>query len=341
MSDPELPPYQDIEAKRAESQRSFTGNRLLEPAGRADLLRRARVTSQDLQSIQEKATFSPFLEIGAGSGVRSLQLCQDYRAQGIVTDISPNSLRAMPAAAQVLGAVDLPERICCDSHYLPFMDNTFAFVFAYRTLHHCANPVPVVRECQRVLGRGGHFFFNEEPLTSPLRRLLRGKRELCSPSTPAQSFARKLGLEKVFWDDGKLERSLGIQEERFERRLWLKALEPFEKADLTVNSKLRLQTDLRRPWLRAFLAGWVGGNVRGLCEKQSGEAPAAQWIDRMICLDCRNPGLITEIGEGLQCAHCGRRYPLVDGIIRMLPREIEASLYGESLPRGKKRDRSG
>ena len=47
------------------------------------------------------------------------------------------------------------------------------FVFAYQALHHFAQPVPVIAECHRVLGQGGHLFFNEEPMDSPLRRMLR------------------------------------------------------------------------------------------------------------------------------------------------------------------------
>ncbi len=322
-------PPQDIQAKKAESQRLFAGDRLLEPAGRADILRRADLTREDLRSFEDRVVFSPFLEIGAGTGVRGLRLSQDYGAQGVITDISLNSLRCMPYAALILNTSHFPQRICCDSHHLPYSDNSFNFVFAYRTLHHSTNPVPLTAECYRVLGKGGHFFFNEEPLTSPLRTFLRGKRQLSPQGTTVQNLAKRFGLEKVFWDDGCLERSAGIEEQRFERWLWLSALAPFEQVELTINSRLRLKTDLRRPKLLAWLAGWVGGNVRGFCQKQSGEPMEGRVEDHLMCVDCRSTLLSSAPDLSLDCGTCGRKYPVFDGVVRILPLEIERAIHGE------------
>jgi SAM-dependent methyltransferase len=322
-------PLQDLPAKKAETRRNFTGIRLLEPAAAGDLKRRVDLLRQDLGSIQERAENSPFLEIGGGSGVRSLALAGEFKAQGVLTDISQNSLRNAPYAALVLQTEPIPRRICCDAHFLPFLPDTFRFVFAYRTLHHSSNLVPVVAECYRVLACEGHFFFNDEPLDSPLRRLLRSGRRLSNPPTKTQRIAARLGLHKVFWDDGAWEVSVGITEARFNRWLWLAALSPFERVDLTVNRKLKLHTNLRTPRLTAWLAGWVGGNVRGLCQKQSGKPVEGPFDQRLMCLDC-GASCLTQLPDGsLQCGACARKYPHIEGITRMLPLEIENALYGE------------
>jgi uncharacterized protein YbaR (Trm112 family) len=181
-----------------------------------------------------------------------------------------------------------------------------------------------------VLAREGHFFFNDEPLDSPLRRFLRGGRRLNIPPTKPQRIAARLGLQKVFWDDGAWEVSVGITEARFNRWLWLAALAPFERVDLTVNRKLRLHTNLRTPRLTAWMAGWVGGNVRGLCQKLSGKPVVSRFDQRLMCLDC-GASCLTHLPDGsLQCGACARQYPHFDGITRMLPLEIENALYGET-----------
>ena len=50
--------------------------------------------------------------------------------------------------------------------------------------------------------------------------------------------AIKLGVEKVFWDDGASERSLGMIEARYDLDLWCKSLEPFTTIDIEVNRKM-------------------------------------------------------------------------------------------------------
>jgi len=56
------------------------------------------------------------------------------------------------------------------AHCTPCLPNTSCLVFAFRTLHHFENHVLVLAECERVLARGGHFLFIEEPMDSALRR---------------------------------------------------------------------------------------------------------------------------------------------------------------------------
>jgi uncharacterized protein YbaR (Trm112 family) len=231
----------------------------------------------------------------------------------------------------------LPLLVCCDATHLPFQDNTFSFVFAYRSLHHFENPTPVAAECWRVLGRGGRFFLNDEPLTSPLRDWLRGGRVLSNPPNLMQNLGIRLGLQKVFWDDGAYERSVGITEARFNLSLWRKALAPFDRHEAIVNRKLKIKSNLYTPRLAAWLSGVIGGNIWVLCTKNSGEAPGGDFYNRLMCLDCNNPlrqNLTQETwthqllgDESLTCPACGRAYPVVDGVIRMLPKALEEVIF--------------
>lgn len=322
------PKHQSLEAKRAESKRPFSGENILKDQNLGSMLReRASTMLNDLKALQEKSvSFSPFLEIGAGSVQRSAALMNHYPVDGVATDISQQSLRDTPFTLSLLGYARSPILICCDAHHLPFLPNTFQFVFAFQTLHHFENPVPVVAECYRVLGKGGYFYFNEEPMDSPLRRLLRGNRVLSHPPTRLQKLAYRLHAEKVFWDDGALERSLGITEARFDMGLWREALQPFIETNLEVNRRFRIYTNLYRPILSSFLASIIGGNVKGLCLKTDGESVVGDFHERLLCLDCHSTELSHE-DEQLHCENCGRVYPITDNVIRMLPEELENQLF--------------
>jgi ubiquinone/menaquinone biosynthesis C-methylase UbiE len=188
------PPLQDVSAKKAESQRPFHGESILKDHGLSSMHReRANAMLADLETMRQRnVSFDPFLEIGAGSVQRSAALVNNYPVQGVATDISQNSLRDIPYVLSLLNYERKPMLVCCDAHHLPFLPNSFQFVFAYQTLHHFENPVPVAAECYRVLGKGGHFFFNEEPMDSSFRRLLRGKRMLSHPPTRLQKLGYRL-----------------------------------------------------------------------------------------------------------------------------------------------------
>ena len=271
--------------------------------------------------------FSPFLEIGAGSGQRSAALMNHFGAEGVATDISQGALQNEPYARIILGYDHDPWRICCDAHHLPFLANTFLFIFAYRTLHHFGNPIPAVAECHRILGKGGHFFFNDEPMIGPIIRFTRGGRQLSDPPSRWQRWAYRYRLEKVFWDDGARERTLGIVEARYDLDLWRQTLAPFGKVEVKVSRRLKLRSNLEKPAFNVFLTRLVGGNVKGLCTKEDGETVSGDFRQRLMCLDCRSGGVSQRSDEAFGCPRCGREYPLTDGLIRMLPEGLESSLY--------------
>lgn len=326
MKDPKPQP---TSAKMAEARRPFHGNDVSDdPVIKKRFRRRAEIMLNDLQMLARRGiALSPFLEIGAGSVQRSAALINNYEAAGAATDISQNSLKDSPFVISMLGYDRLPMLVCCDAHHVPFLPDSFQFVFAYQTFHHFANPVPVFAECHRVLGNGGHLFFNEEPMDSSLRRFLRGDRVLSQPPTRLQKLGYFLGVQKLFWDDGDCERKAGITEARFDLELWRTSLAPFTILDMEVNQKLHIHSDLKNPKLQTVLSGLIGGNIKGLCRKDGGEAASRDFRKRLMCLDCRSTQFSERTGEILICENCSREYPITDGIIRMLPRHLDTELY--------------
>lgn len=319
---------QSIDAKRAEFARPYSGEDVLRDGALATRVReRAATAMADAEALARRGvSLSPFLEIGAGSVQRSIALVNQLCADGVATDISQNALRDAPYVLSLLRYGRAPLRICCDAHHLPFLDDTFCFVFAYQTLHHFENPVPVVAECYRVLARGGRFFFDEEPLDSPLRRLARGHRMLSQPMTRAQRLAARLGVDKVFGDDGAHERALGITAAGPEIAVWREALACFADVEVVVNRRLRIRSDLHTPAVCATLSGLVGSNIRGLCLKLEGQVAPPDFRERLMCLDCLSPNLVLTEGEPLRCRDCGRTYPLLEGVYRMLPARLDGQL---------------
>jgi len=328
MAGPE-PDQQSTSAKKAEFLRPFHGESLLQNGDLRTMHReRASRMLADADFLRSRqASLGPFLEIGAGSVQRSAALLNNHKVEGIATDISQNSLRDAPYMLSLFGYSQTPLLICCDAHHLPFLDNSFGLVFVYQALHHFNNPVPIAAECHRVLAKGGHFFFNDEPMDSTFRRFLRGSRVLSHPRTRLQQVGYRLGVEKLFWDDGAIERSLGMTEARFDIELWRDVLHPFRIVSVEVNRKLKLRSDLRKAGVKSFLSGFVGGNVRGLCQKVDGQNLTGSPRDRLMCLECGNRLELSDL-KPLSCGVCGTTYPKADGVIRMFPKQLETELLG-------------
>jgi SAM-dependent methyltransferase/uncharacterized protein YbaR (Trm112 family) len=319
---------QSLSAKKAEAQRPFHAEAVLENKDIAHRFtdRANRMLDESRRLEKLGVDFNPFLEIGAGSVHRSTALINNFPVNGVATDISQNSLKDTPFVLSLLGYTRSPILICCDSHSLPFLPDTFNFVFALQTLHHFTNPIPVLQECYRVLARGGHIYFNEEPMDSRLRRILRGNRMLTEPPSFFQKLGYLLKVQKVFWDEGAHERALGMVEARFDIDLWRESLHPFKIIEFEVNQYLKLNSDLYKPFLSSFLSGVIGGNVKGLCRKDTGEEAGSNVLQRLMCPDCFSPLPYTP-ENSLLCNHCSRMYPLENNILRILPKKLEYELY--------------
>lgn len=112
---------------------------------------------------------SPYIEIGAERGQRSLVMENELNSNGAAVDISFDMLKSCAYYKNQFKKDNLPLRICCDANQLPFASNSLPFIFCYETLHHFPTPLPVINEIYRVLSPGGSFFFDEEPFKRILR----------------------------------------------------------------------------------------------------------------------------------------------------------------------------
>jgi SAM-dependent methyltransferase len=297
---------------------------------------RAYELLSDIENVisHHSIVLGPFLEIGAGSVHRSAALLNKYSVDGVATDISQKSLQDAPYILKLLDYDKSPLLISCDAHAIPFLPNTFQFVFAYQMLHHFGNPIPIVEEVTRVLGKDGHFYFNQEPMDSGFRRFLRKDRWISDPPTLAQKLGIRLGVDRIFWDKWSPEPELGMIEAKYDIDLWRSTLSSLEILDIEVNGKMKIHSDLRSPRFNAWLSGLVGGNIMGLCIKRTGEIATGNFRERLMCVDCHEAHLDLKANEYLKCDHCGRIYPINDGVIRMLPKELEIELFPESAQAG-------
>src|SRR3989338_2026371 len=111
------------------------------------LKERVNSTQKIFKKLQVRGvTLSPFLEIGAEKGQRSMVLVNDFGATGFGSDISYQSLKSAAEFAKILGFKKLPTLVCCDAYQLPFTSGSIPFIFCFETLHHFPDPTPIIKE---------------------------------------------------------------------------------------------------------------------------------------------------------------------------------------------------
>ena len=95
---------------------------------------------------------------GAGSFVRFL--LDGLHDHGEIIGIDANPERAA-AFAEAVGEGDDVHFVEMDAHHLAFADGSFDTVCVSNSLHHFADPAPVLAEMLRVLRPSGHVVVNE------------------------------------------------------------------------------------------------------------------------------------------------------------------------------------
>lgn len=328
------------------AQQHVTGDVLLPEYYRKEehdtiLRERVRTTRQQMGKLQRRGVrLSPFLELGAERGQRSLVLTNHFGAQGVAIDISFHQLRTAEYFARLFQLERLPLRICCDANYLPFKSRSFPFVFCYEFLHHFPSLGPVVAEIRRVLA-DGFFFFDEEPFRRVLKvRLYRQKEKIYSQRALRKNAYIRL-IHSFFSEPPCDEVEHGIIENNeISLREWAAALATFDAAEVDLLSLDTFSSRLqRRIGLRNAANYLLGGTIRGLCRKQDGGYSAAPHeLDQLLaCPSCTigagkgeldRPAL-ARVGESYRCPACGFDYPVRDGILMLLPREELRQLYPE------------
>jgi SAM-dependent methyltransferase len=100
------------------------------------------------------------LDVATGSGGFVRFLLDGLRDHAEIVGIDTNAERASAFSATYGGAPDIRfERM--DAHHLDFLDRSFDTVAISNSLHHFADPDPVLEEMLRVARPGGHVVVNE------------------------------------------------------------------------------------------------------------------------------------------------------------------------------------
>ena len=291
--------------------------------------------------LKRKLKLSPFLEIAAGEGFRSDLLVSRFRAQGFATDISQQTLAADKIITQELKLNKYSIKICCDAYNLPFLSNSFPFVFVALSLHHFPDPAPIIKEAARVLIPDGVFYFDEEPIKQGLNlNLWRRGYHLRWFEKILKYTLVLIWLSRI----GKAEVEHGILEETFPLSTWEKALAPFYKAEVeeTVFPFKRKVKRVKSSsphwiypnWLTRLGLYLFGGGIEGLGQiKKSGKPKSfTNILEYLGCPNCREKTTLQPLklvnSQKLICRKCHVSYIKRAGVWIILEKRLEQKLYG-------------
>ena len=302
------------------------------------LAERVETTVQDVGRLEKRGKLSPFIELGAERCQRSLVLTNDFNAQGFSVDISFDQLKTAEHFARVLGRPKLPLRVCCDVNRLPFRSHSFAFAFCYEFLHHFPSPVPILREAHRILS-DGMFFFSEEPFKRPKVILYRQRHKMYSKSALRKSKAMQF-IEKFLSEEYCDEREHGILENSdIPLKEWIAAASIFNEKEVCISSLgNKICSKLGdRVRIRNLPNMLLGGGISGVCMKKD-LRPLVEpddLLNLLLCPDCMAKAEYQEAGQPslvraasrLECSVCQSTFPVVDGVMFLLPKGLFRELY--------------
>jgi len=305
---------------------------------------RMKITLEQMTWLRDRGiALSPYVEIGAERGQRSLVMENDLGASGAAVDISYDALKSCEYYSRIFGKNRLPLRICCDASSLPFVTASVPFVFCYQTLHHFPDPAPVVEEIHRILSPGGCFLLSEEPYKRILHLNLYKKRVRSGRISTAESIREFLDYYLSEMTCNEVEH--GITENfSISVGTWRRALSAFGENQVKLQAFIRLprsvklvESDLFKPesYVKFILAYLFGGEISGICRKSGvGTTKTASIRDVLICPACMEEGCESELIEGYSsfcCQRCGAEFPIVNGVVFLFSYTKFEALYPEVL----------
>jgi SAM-dependent methyltransferase/uncharacterized protein YbaR (Trm112 family) len=343
-------PGQSVENQRGEIEfrkklylQQVEGQRIFEDefdsAGAETILRDRmdKTLAQMLQLRERGIPLSPYIEIGAERGQRSLVMENDIGATGAAVDISFDLLKSCRHYQKIFNKTKAPMRICCDVNNLPFMTGSIPFVFCYETLHHFPDPTPIVEALHRVLRPEGYFFFAEEPYRKILHfNLYKGKNEYSSWSFGG-GMIRK-AFDRLFSAQTCNEVEHGVIENHdIPLAQWRKALALFQTKDVTLKPVEHSPIHPKlfgQPYHPYYLLAYLlGGMVTGICQRSSGAGGKQLSIDgTLICPSCKQKSGEVPLhreDSSFRCSGCSKVYPLVDDVLFLFAYDKFAELYPE------------
>ena len=298
---------------------------------------RMKKTLDRMRALKELGvTLSPYLEVGAERGQRSLVMENGLEAKGAAVDISFDMLKSCGLYNEKFEKKTLPLRICCDAHNLPFKTGSIPFVFCYQTLHHFPEPTPIVAEIHRVVSDGGCFFFDEEPFKRVLHFPLYTKKEITHWEKPRERGTIEKFIDFFLADHPCNEVDHGIIENlEIPLRGWRRALHVFDKKDVHLQSVRFIREKLYHPgnFVKYFVAYLLGGEISGVCWKAGSSAMAiASVYHAVICPECRRDSIESELQQrenSFFCGACGIEFPIIDGVALLFATPAFEELYPE------------
>jgi SAM-dependent methyltransferase/uncharacterized protein YbaR (Trm112 family) len=291
-------------------------------------------TRQDMLGLRQRGIpLSPFVELGAERGQRSLLMENEFDARGIAVDLSFDMLKSCDHYKEVFHNEKIPFRICTDGNALPFLSNSVPFFFLYETLHHFPSPVPVVKEIHRVIAPGGTFFFDEEPFKNILHMNLYTKGKNHSEKVRHESNLRKV-FDHFFAKSTCNEVEHGvIENDDIPMSDWVEAFNLFAEKEVHLHSVRLIHTTMypRKNFLLYPLAYLLGGRISATCRKTGTLSNISVSIyNLLMCPECKEKGNesgLEQKASSFKCKRCNLSYPVYEGVLLLLSTGKFQELY--------------
>ena len=285
-------------------------------------------TSNKIKHLIEKnIPITPYIEIGAERGQRSLVMENDFGAAGAAVDLSFDMLKSCGYYSVKFNKSNIPRRICTDAYNLPLKSNSIPFVFCYQTLHHFPDPTPIIQEAYRVLSDGGTFLFDDEPYKKFLHINLYKKRNKVYSKKEREKKIIVRALDYFFAEESCNEVDYGvIENDKIPLNVWKKGLSIFEKADVQLKSAKVITSQLFSPnnYFAYLITFFLGGHIGGICRKTGTyTGKSTDIFTSIICPACKENDLEMKLEKGngnFNCGHCHRNYPEVNGVLNSIER---------------------